>query len=375
MALLLSFLGGLALGGSISTRYPVALVAVAIFAFLLLFGLTRAWPSLRRRRLLAAVRSLRPLVLVLPFLLGLVLILVPLMQYNTIYFGGPFNSGYDATPLNRFNASTTLDPRNQSTSWLSSPLEGLGNALRNAVVLAPILLFRMPLLALVPFALWFLRRRLSLALLLPWIVIALYTYLSLGWVVQYARADIAWRIAWEPRYFMPALPPIAILGAWVVDRVAMSDRLFRVLKVPRSAWKSLVVAGLLLLPVLAFGIGPAAANFRNPAAVGGPPGPGPPEGIPVTTDQLTAAPQNYDGRFVRLDGAVVVQPTPQGAVVQSPASSTTVEVRLFNWPANARPSLTPGTVVDVRGRFTVGPPGTFFVGVAWGTSDYLRIVP
>src|SRR3989304_1164734 len=101
---------------------------------------------------------------------------------------------------------------------------------------------------------------------------------------------------------MPALPPIAILGAWVVDRVAMSDRLFRVLKVPRSAWKSLVVAGLLLPPVLAFGIGPAAANFRNPAAVGGPPGPGPPEGIPVTTDQLTAAPQDYDGRFVRLDG-------------------------------------------------------------------------
>ena len=378
LALVLSLLGGLSLGAAISTRYPVALVVLAFAAYLAVFAAVRALPALRRRDLRAALRSLRPLALVLPFALGLLLVLVPLMDYNARYFGDPFASGYDATSLTRFNATAGLAPRNDTATWLSSPADGVANALRNGILLAPILVLRMPLLLLAPLALWPLRRNLALALLVPWIFIALYTYLSLGWVERYARPDL---IPWEPRYFIPALPPIAILGGWVVDRLARGDRLFRALRVPRTAWKSVVVASLLLLPVLLFGLVPSAAYLANPTAGGGPRDPGPgPNATLVTTDQLAADPAAFNGTFVRLDGAVVVQPTPLGARVQSAGSSGVVEVHFVDWPVGQRPSLPPGTRVDVQGPFHWGPPGPggtrpVFITVKWGTADYLRVVP
>ncbi|OGS49072.1 MAG: hypothetical protein A3K68_06810 [Euryarchaeota archaeon RBG_16_68_13] len=376
LALSLSLLGGLALGGSIATRYPVALVVLAFASYLATFAAVRGWPALRRRDLRAALRSLRPLALVLPFALGLLLVLVPLMDYNTRYFGGPFASGYDATSLTRFNPAAGLAPRNSTEGWFSSPMEGVGNALWNVVALAPVLVLRMPLLLLAPLAFWPLRRNLALALLVPWILIALYTYLSMDWIVQYARPNL---VPWEPRYFMPALPPIAIFGGWVVDRLARGKRLFRALGVSRTVGKSLAVAALLLLPVLLFGLVPGAAYLANPAAGARPPGPGPgPMPRLVTTDELAADPGAFDGMFVRLENASVIQLTPQGARVLSPGDSASVEVQLVDWPAGQRPTLSPGTIVDVQGPFHWGPPRPggirpLFIGVRWGTADYLRV--
>ena len=376
LALAFSLLGGLALGGAISTRYPVALVVLAFAAYLAVFAAMRAWPALRRRGLRAALRSLRPLALVVPFGLGLLLVLVPLMDYNTRYFGGPFASGYDAASLVGFNPAAGLVPRNSTEDWFSSPTEGIGNALWNIVVLTPVLVVRMPFLLLAPLALWPLRKNLALALLVPWILIALYTYLSMGWIRQYARPDL---VPWEPRYFMPALPPIAILGGWVVDRLARGERLFRSLGVSRTAWKSLAVAALLLLPVLVFGLVPASVYLANPTAGPRPPGPGP-EPMPrlVTTDRLAANPGAFDGTFVRLENASVIQLTPLGPRVRSPGDSASVEVHVVDWPAGQQPTLSPGTIVDVQGPFHWGPPGPggvrpLFMGVRWGTADYLRV--
>jgi len=374
LALVLSLLGGLALGGAISTRYPVALVVLAFAAYLAAFALMHAWPALRLRDLRAALRSLRPVALLLPFVLGLLLVLVPLMQYNARYFGGPFASGYDATSLTRFNPATGLAPRNSTEGWFSTPSDGVGNALRNAVALLPVLLLRMPLLLLAPLALWPLRRNLALALLVPWILLALYTYLSVEWVGMYARPNL---VPWEPRYFMPALPPIAILGGWVIDRLARGERVFRAWGVPRTPGRSIAIAAVLLLPVLVFSVIPASAYLANPVTVGGP-GPGPTPTL-VTTDQLAADPGALDGRFVRLEDAVVVQPTPQGARVRSANASAFVEVNLVDWPPGQRPALAPGTIVDIQGPFHWGPPGPggvrpLNIGVKWGTADYLRIV-
>jgi 4-amino-4-deoxy-L-arabinose transferase-like glycosyltransferase len=373
LALGLSLLGGLAFGGAVSTRYPAAVVLPALLAYLAAFGLLRAWPSLRARDLRAAVASLRPLALLLPFLLGLLLVLVPLLRYNQAYFGGPFRSGYDATSLMGFDRSGSIAPRDQGTEWLGSPAEGLATALRNAVALAPILVVRMPLLLFAPLALWPLRRDLALWLLVPWVLLALYTYLSIGWVVQYARPNL---VSWEPRYFMPALPAIALLGGWVVDRVAGAERLHRAWGAPRTPRRSAAFAALLLVPVLLFSVLPSAAYLANPVQAGRGPGP---VGTLVTTDGLAANPDLFDGKLVRLDDAVVVQVTPQGARVQSPNASTAVDVNLVDWPAAQRPPLAPGSVVDVQGPFHVGAPGPggvrpLLLGVKWGTADYLRIV-
>src|SRR3989304_3486205 len=111
-------------------------------------------------------------------------------------------------PPPRFTPATGLAPRNSTEGWFSTPSDGVGNALRNAVALLPVLLLRMPLLLLAPLALWPLRRNLALALLVPWILLALYPYLSVDWIVQYARPDL---VPWEPRDFMPAPPPLAVL--------------------------------------------------------------------------------------------------------------------------------------------------------------------
>ena len=378
LALALSLLGGLALGGAISTRYPVALVVLAFVAYLLGFTAIRAWPFFRRRELRASVRALRPMALLLPFVLGLLLVLVPLMEYNTRYFGGPLASGYDATSLTRFDPAVGLAPSNDSAIWLSSPVDGMANTLRNAVALAPILVLRMPLLLLAPLALWPLRKNPALALLVPWILIALYTYLSLGWVARYARQDL---VPWEPRYFMPALPPIAILGGWAVDHLARGNRIFRAFRVPRTAWKSVAIVAVLLLPVLLLGLVPAAAYLANPTAGERPRGPGPgPTPVIVTTDQLAADPGAFTNRFVRLDDAVVVQETQMGARVRSSGASASVEVQLVDWPPGQRPTLSPGTTVDVQGLFRWAPPGAggvrpLLLGVKWGTVDYLRVVP
>lgn len=218
-AIMLGVLSGLSFGMSVATRYATALVIFALLCYILTFYLVRSWPDIRSGRILVAIRTTsRMWILLVTFLLGLMVVLIPLTQYNSEYFGGPFNSGYDETLLSQFiEDNETLTDRDTSESWASGTDSMVSTAFGNLMVLAPVLISRMPGLILFPVALWLVRRKLILWFMPLWIAITLFTYLSISWVDMYATMPAG--NLHEPRYWMPAVPPVAIMAGMALDKM------------------------------------------------------------------------------------------------------------------------------------------------------------
>ncbi|MFH0816668.1 MAG: hypothetical protein V1934_07625 [Methanobacteriota archaeon] len=364
----LGAISGLAFGGAVSTRYPAALVGIAMPCYLAAFFLAKVWPDLRIRKLVHALKSLRSALFALAFIAGLLVVLVPLMQYNSAYFGGPFNSGYDADSLMGFNPDAGLAPRNATASWTSSLIDGASNALDNAFLLAPILVVRMPALLLAPLGIWYFRRNLAAALLIPWLLIAFFTYLSLSWVSMYARIDL---VPWEPRYFMPAIPAIGILAGAALDHHGFKS------KVPwRKLAAILAVGGIVLV-----GVAPALAYLGGPQQDGARPGGAPPQQVlNATTDQLLISPREYAGSFVHISDARVTLAAGDAIQVRSfdATNPGSVAVHFVDWPPGTLPQIETGDRVDAQGMFARPPGGTLQTGyvltVKYGTADYVRVV-
>ena len=375
-------LGGLCFGLSIATRYPVALVLVP---FLLYLFARRAYPRTAGGRSWPRVIG-RTAADAAPFVLGLVLVLAPLMQYNATYFGGPLRSGYDATSLMDFTRTGNLTERNQSVQWSSGIGEGAQNVWDNSFILTPVILFMMPLLVLVPFAVVLLWRRPEFWLLVPWAVIVFATYLSLPWVKMYANAL---NTPWEPRYFMPAIPPLAILAAFSLDDVALS-------RSPdgRKLFFAVSVTAVLMLA----GLVPAENHFKEmrdgmhmtprgpqgpPAPPGQPPvrpnasGPGDLAFAPVTLAELLSSPAKYAGRFVRVENLTVAEAGLP--LVNLTGAGGSLTARLENFTA-LPPFVQPGRMVHVRGPWTGmdrngngrADPGEFILNIKFGTSDRIE---
>ena len=287
LALGLVALSGLAFGASVSTRYATALILIAMVFFLLVFYLIRAWPHLKNREMVKAVKStLGFWILLGVFLLGLLIVLVPLMNYNTEYFGAPLRSGYDETLLTHFNPIAGLNPRNTSTGWSSNFPSSLWTAWENFMDILPMLVIRMPALLIVPVGIWVLRRRpLVLAFLLLWTSINFVTYLMLSWVDIYANIPLG--ILHEPRYFMPSLPPIALIAGAGIDRFAA--RTVEEIPATRTAApegkkiaRAIVTVGIIGILVMG-GLLPTMKYFSNMEYGGAlrPPRPPPPQPSPV----------------------------------------------------------------------------------------------
>jgi hypothetical protein len=279
----LGILAGFFFGMSVSTRYPTALLVVIFPIFILGFYLAKIWPDLGKKDILPAIKRGMPAILQLGvFALGLLIVLVPLLQYNSTYFGGPFNSGYDATLVFKFNPATGLESRNTSTVWTGDFFSYISIAVGNLVQLAPMFLSRMPALIFLPIGLYCLRKKkIELAMLCAWIGINFYTYLSISWVDMYARTDL---MPWEPRYWMPSLPAIALVGGfgiyrlsgWLVRKLAsMEKRSSADIRVGKVVVVLAITCALLL-----FSAGPSLQYIEDPppATPGGggqqPPPPG-----------------------------------------------------------------------------------------------------
>jgi len=383
----LGTLAGLSFGAAISTRYAVALTGIGLIGFLLFFYLIKLWPDIKKFDLRRAIEKSRGLIVVLVFLLGLAVVIVPLTQYNTEYFSGPFKSGYDATLLFKFNNSTgVLEPRNTSAAWSSDVAGMMSTAFGNFFKLLPTLISRMPALLLAPFGIWLLRKKASwLALLLPWIIVGLGTYLALGWVDMYANLPA--ENVWEPRYFMPVLPAIAILGGVSLSRLSEMQFAARVERDEALPVSGKLLAMAVVGAIMLWGLAPAVGNFaritdgyQTPGGGQGPPGGGLPPGgavsLNVTTDQLLRNPQQYEGQPVRLPRAAVLNLTQNSIRVRSPgpALNGTVLVRFDMWPPGTVPSLHAGDSVEVSGRFILQPSGGYAIMVKYGTKDYVTVL-
>lgn len=310
----LGVLSGLAFGASVSTRYATAVIVVAILFYLVAFYLVRAWPHLKERHFLEGLRRASGFwVLLGVFLLGLMCVLVPLMKYNTDYFGGPFRSGYDATSLTSFNPTRELVPRNTSSAWSSGILSSLSTTLGNFGVVLPTLILRVPALLIAPVGIWVLRKKpLILTFLLLWTLINLATYFSLGWMSMYA--NVPPQVVSEPRYFLPSLPPIAILagaGVLAVARRAVPKAASAGTDPDRRKARTALVAGAVIGILALGGLIPAAGYFASlgyggaqlPGPSGAPPGQQP---NAVATNPLESNPTVHNGSIATVRTTAVV---------------------------------------------------------------------
>ena len=357
---LVGILGGVAFGASVGTRYTVGIVLLAVPVYLLALFWRPLRDSLKGKDLRGLIRVKGRMALAaLPFVLGLLVVLLPLLSYNTTYFGGPLHSGYDATSLMDYEKSHgQIDTRNQTEQLFLDPLGKVSNIVHNTVVLAPLVLSRMLAFLFVPYAVWRLRRSPALYLLLPWLLVIMLGFLSMSWIDRYTRA---FDIPWEPRYFLPALPPVALLAGYSVHEVGRrlggGDGL---IGRPRGdAAFALTVTIIIALS----GILPAEANFADVRAGGLPTTPGgdqgPPQATVVTVARLYVEAAVLDKKPVELHGGQVVS-IKRGAggtgpivafLVRDPSSPLNLTVRPVDYPPGTFPDLRLGQTVSVFGIF------------------------
>jgi hypothetical protein len=374
----LGALAGIFFGISVSTRYPTGLLVAIFPLFLFGFYLKRMSPDIRGKRIAGAIRKGLPAIVQLgAFALGLALVLVPLMQYNATYFGGPFNSGYDATLLFKFDPAAGLESRNTSTVWTGDIGSYVSTAFGNLVLLAPMFLARMPALVFLPVGLYCMRRKKpELAMLSAWIGINFYTYLSLEWVDMYAHPHL---MPWEPRYWMPSLPAIAIIAGLAIHRLSkwLVTRWSRRINWPDAGLRAgrVLAAGAIAGALVLLSAVPSLQYIAEPPAAGHQPQ----QALVVTTDQLLKHPEEFLGRQVILANATVTAVILDGVIIQSAGSEARLPVRFVEWPPGSQPQFAVGDNVAVRGVFVrePAPPGMpprYHIGVKYGTQDFARLI-
>ena len=378
--------GGLAFGASIGTRYTVAIVVVPVIVYIFAVFWKHMVRSVKKRDLKAVGRNIKHMTMyLLPFVLGLLLVLIPLMSYNNTYFGGPFRSGYDATSLMDYSRSQGhINPRNQTDYLSGDPSGKIGYILHNSVALAPVIFIHMMCLLFVPIAMWKLWKRPIFYLLFLWGLLIMLGFYSMSWVDKYANIPL---IPWEPRYQMPALAPFALLGAYGICAVARAIKhgtgpKWKDVKGPLFA---IIVVGIIMF----LNILPMEGSFREVRAgnlvQGNPPGPGQPP--VVTIKQLHIGGKQFVQKLVAVRMAKIISMVndSNGNVqrfdIQDQSSPPTLAVTPINFSPGTLTNITVGDKVTIIGMFQwqdadndqIIDPGEPVLTVKNGTMDRIII--
>jgi hypothetical protein len=385
--LFIGILSGLTFGLSVSTRYATALIIIALALYVCIFYLIRAWPDLKRKRFKYALKRTDTLWLVaIAFSVGLMLVLVPLIQYNNEYFGGPFRSGYDALEVNKYDPDTqVIAARNTSAGWSQNFGDMVSYALKNLGALFPLFIARMPGLIFLPIGIWILRKRPELVLLLSWLIINFFTYLSIVWVDMYATLPP--QALHEPRYWMPSIPVVALFAGFGIDRLSRRMTGIEGSKNNNTRDKrkftTFIITLIVLVALVLWCVIPT-ANYLDNLGPGGAEGPGRKQPLPnviiVNTDKLVDDPYRFQDQFVLVENAEVIAEKNVTIVIRSIDARLTegVPVRFDSWPRDEIPAVNIGDRVDVMGIFVIRPfpdqSDQFFINVKYNTKDYFRIL-
>lgn len=203
-------IGGLSLGFAVTMRYSTATVLLGPLVYFSIKFL-RAFKEKSDRKSL--MKKAVPLV---AFAVGLSIVALLLISYNTALFGGPLNSGYQMDhrlELVDGNLTVKSPEKNMLEQYFHPSSEALGNAFNRII---PQLFLLLPVVFIFPLGLALDWRRSRAWLLFFWAFPTIFLYMQLKWVGQVPFEDM--------RYFLPVLPPAAILSAYAMEHIPMDKR-------------------------------------------------------------------------------------------------------------------------------------------------------
>ncbi len=196
---LLAFFGGLALGFSVIIRYSTVTVALAPLAYM---GMKLVGDRKSKR-------FKKELVMFSLFLAALAVMGLVLISYNTALFGGPLNSGYQMSHRVEFSNGTARIETPGTTmfeKYFHPSLESIQNIFERIL---PQLFILLPTLFIAPPGFFLDYRKSRAWILLLWMLPTLIIYMQLHWVGRVPYEDM--------RYFLPVLPPTAMLSGLAIE--------------------------------------------------------------------------------------------------------------------------------------------------------------
>ncbi|MDI6916369.1 MAG: hypothetical protein QMC80_01070 [Thermoplasmatales archaeon] len=259
--MLLLFTSGLSFAAGVSMRYS-SIVLCLPPVFYIIWSL---YPRGGRLRGLFSATNIRRAVAVLaPWLIGLLVIGLLLAQYNTTYFGSPFNSGYQSTrtlfTVSETNGNQSLETYQPEESFFEAYFNYDTNTLLNLPRIFVFILCLIPVffLCLPSILRW---RRPLVTALFVWMAGILFIYLSQGWVLNHFFGDI--------RYYVAIVPAASILSVLILREIWHSS--YWTGREGRRKLFILTVVSLLIVSSLLA----SADLLKNPYTGFQPPPPGP----------------------------------------------------------------------------------------------------
>lgn len=202
---ILALSGGLSLGFAVLIRYSTVTVVLAPIIYL----------AVRLIKIRKERRFKKELLSFFIFIIALVLIGLIIASYNTALFGGPLNSGYQMSHRIEFengNATVATPSTNMFEKYFHPSIEALGNAFNRIL---PQLFILLPTLFIAPLGFFLDYKRNRTWLLFFWGIPTLLIYMQLQWVGHVPYEDM--------RYFLPILPPTAILSGFAINYIKGRD--------------------------------------------------------------------------------------------------------------------------------------------------------
>ncbi|HEC92248.1 MAG TPA: hypothetical protein ENI51_04525, partial [Candidatus Atribacteria bacterium] len=224
--LFLGFLGGLSIAFAVTMRYSMIVILIGP----LIYG---AIKFIRIPKHLRFITTKKALPFILMFILGLSVIGGLLANYNATLFGGPLNSGYQmghTVEVVDGNATVVAAEQTMFEQYFNPSSDMIQNIVNRIL---PQLLFLLPTLFIAPLGLFLDFRKSRAWLLSFWIIPVLVIYMQLSWVGQVPIEDI--------RYFLPVLPPTAILSAYAINESTKNQAN------EKNRFFSIVLLGLLII--------------------------------------------------------------------------------------------------------------------------------
>jgi len=323
-------LAGVIFCWAVAMRYVLGVALIAPLLYVAaeegraLFSLQGFWRGLKR---------------VLPFMVGMFAVLLPLLYFNTVAYGGPFMSGYDVYRLSDFfqayqgpiqNMTIGEDPITSLDFVILSDLHN--NVWQTAIQFAA----GMPCFFFAWFGIWRLRReRPALALLGGWFLAVYCMYLTVGHM-----GDMGVRGLQESRYFLPMLGAIVVLGGAALHFPKWSEV---------RHWALVFILFALLLPL---GFYFATENITKFGPQGQHMQQTPP--TPIDLYILYDDPSKFNEKIVYVKGLEVVKVTNSGYVaeaIESTGSEPPPRILLICRDCPQPPGVGVGTPLDALGIF------------------------